>query len=529
MTATNASGTDKHSVEIIVLGKPSTPLGPLEVSNVYEDRADLEWKVPEDDGGAPIDHYEIEKMDMATGRWVPCGRSETTKCTVQNLQPGHEYKFRVRAVNKEGESDPLTTNTAILAKNPYEVPGKLEKPELVDWDKDHVDLAWKPPADDGGAPVEAYVIEKKDKNGRWEEALVVPGDQITATVPSLKEGEEYQFRISARNKAGTGDPSDPSDRVVAKPRNLAPHIHREDLSDTVIKVGASLKFTVHIDGEPAPDVTWSFNGKGIGESKAQIDNEPYISKFALAKAVRKQSGKYTITATNANGTDSVTINIKVKSKPTKPRGPIDVTDVFEDRATLDWKPPEDDGGEPIEFYEIEKMNTKDGLWVPCGRSGDTHFTVDSLNKGDHYKFRVKAVNSEGASDPLETDTDILAKNPFDRPDRPGRPEPTDWDSDHVDLKWDPPLSDGGAPIEEYQIEKRTKYGRQVLNAIVLKHCSVFRWEPAITVPGGQTKATVPDLTANEEYEFRVIAVNKGGPSDPSDASKAVIAKPRNCQ
>ncbi|CAA98064.2 Twitchin [Caenorhabditis elegans] len=511
LTATNASGSDKHSVEVIVLGKPSSPLGPLEVSNVYEDRADLEWKVPEDDGGAPIDHYEIEKMDLATGRWVPCGRSETTKTTVPNLQPGHEYKFRVRAVNKEGESDPLTTNTAILAKNPYEVPGKVDKPELVDWDKDHVDLAWNAP-DDGGAPIEAFVIEKKDKNGRWEEALVVPGDQKTATVPNLKEGEEYQFRISARNKAGTGDPSDPSDRVVAKPRNLAPRIHREDLSDTTVKVGATLKFIVHIDGEPAPDVTWSFNGKGIGESKAQIENEPYISRFALPKALRKQSGKYTITATNINGTDSVTINIKVKSKPTKPKGPIEVTDVFEDRATLDWKPPEDDGGEPIEFYEIEKMNTKDGIWVPCGRSGDTHFTVDSLNKGDHYKFRVKAVNSEGPSDPLETETDILAKNPFDRPDRPGRPEPTDWDSDHVDLKWDPPLSDGGAPIEEYQIEKRTKYGR---------------WEPAITVPGGQTTATVPDLTPNEEYEFRVVAVNKGGPSDPSDASKAVIAKPRN--
>lgn len=47
------------------------------------------------------------------------------------------------------------------------------------------------------------------------------------------------------------------------------------------------------------------------------------------------------------------------------------------------------------------------------------------------------------------------------------------------------------------------------------------------MPGGQTTATVPDLTPNEEYEFRVVAVNKGGPSDPSDASKPVIAKPRN--
>uniref|UniRef100_A0A1I7XRB2 non-specific serine/threonine protein kinase n=1 Tax=Heterorhabditis bacteriophora TaxID=37862 RepID=A0A1I7XRB2_HETBA len=457
LTATNNSGTDSHAVDVIVLGRPSNPLGPLDATNIFEDKCDLEWKVPEDDGGVPIDHYDIEKMDTATGRWVPCGRSDTTKATVNNLQPGHQYKFR---------SDPLTTDMAILAKNPYEVPGKVEKPSLVDWDKDHVDLEWKPPTDDGGA--------KKDKHGRWEEvhysilALTVPANQVTATVGNLKEGEDYQFRIIAKNKAGNGEPSDPSDHVIAKPRFLAPHIHRDDLEDTIVKVGQQIRFTVHIDGEPSPDVRWTFNDKGIGESKALIEDEEHISKFNINKAVRKQSGKYTITATNSSGTDSVTISIKIKSKPSKPGGPLDIKDVFEDRATLNWNPPEDDGGEPVDHYEVEKMSTKDGIWVPCGRTADTNFMVDTLSKGDHYKFRIKAVNSEGTSEPLESETDIL-----------------------------------------------------LVNYVYL------RWEPACTVPGSQTTTTVSDLTPNEEYEFRVVAVNKGGPSDPSDASKAVIAKPRH--
>lgn len=79
------------------------------------------------------------------------------------------FQFRVRAVNKEGESDPLVTEDGTLAKNPFDVPGKVEKPDVVDWDKDHVDLQWKKP-DDGGAAIEEYIIEKKDKHGRWEEA-----------------------------------------------------------------------------------------------------------------------------------------------------------------------------------------------------------------------------------------------------------------------------------------------------------------------------------------------------------------------
>lgn len=97
--------------------------------------------------------------------------------------------------------------------------------------------------------------------------------------------------------------------------------------------------------------------------------------------------------------------------------------------------------------------------MPCGKSKDSTFLADGLTKGRHYKFRVKAVNSEGASDPLETDSTIQAKNPFDRPGRPGKPTLTDWDKDHVDLEWAKPENDGGAPIETYQIEKRTKYGR----------------------------------------------------------------------
>lgn len=39
--------------------------------------------------------------------------------TVTNLTPGKEYKFRVSAVNAEGESEPLQTEESIIAKNPF--------------------------------------------------------------------------------------------------------------------------------------------------------------------------------------------------------------------------------------------------------------------------------------------------------------------------------------------------------------------------------------------------------------------------
>lgn len=55
------------------------------------------------------------------GRWVPAGETigPETSLDIDGLTPGHKYKFRVRAVNKQGKSEPLQTGQAIEAKNPF--------------------------------------------------------------------------------------------------------------------------------------------------------------------------------------------------------------------------------------------------------------------------------------------------------------------------------------------------------------------------------------------------------------------------
>lgn len=194
---------------------------------------------------------------------------------------------------------------------------------------------------------------------------------------------------------------------------MAPKINRNDLPKTVVKVGQPVKFNVNITGEPPPEVEWSFAGQVVrGGGGVSIDNPEYLSKFVIDKAQRKHAGMWTIKATNESGQDQVEVEIQVLGKPSAPKGPLNVTEVFEDRMTLDWLPPEDDGGTPINYYEVEKFDTATGQWVPCGRSKDTTFKVEGLTKGNSYKFRVRAVNNEGASDPLETDQAIVAKNPY---------------------------------------------------------------------------------------------------------------------
>lgn len=53
----------------------------------------------------------------------------------------------------------------------------------------------------------------------WDPCLEVPGDKLTGIVPNLIEGNQYEFRIRAVNKAGPGTPSDPTNPVTARARN----------------------------------------------------------------------------------------------------------------------------------------------------------------------------------------------------------------------------------------------------------------------------------------------------------------------
>jgi hypothetical protein len=107
----------------IFVGKPSSPKGPLEVTNVHKEGCKLSWAKPEDDGGLPIKEYEIEKLDTNTGKWVRVGKvngeRQPPTYNVTGLEPGKSYQFRVTAINDEGDSEPLTTTHAIVAKDPF--------------------------------------------------------------------------------------------------------------------------------------------------------------------------------------------------------------------------------------------------------------------------------------------------------------------------------------------------------------------------------------------------------------------------
>lgn len=239
---------------------------------------------------------------------------------------------------------------------------------------------------------------------------------------------------------------------------VAPKIDRRNLRDLTVREGEPILIDVKVIGEPVPDTEWFLGKKSVKETNTiSIKNVPYNTKYINDEPLRKHSGVYKIVATNQHGRDEAEVSITVISKPGKPEGPLEVSGIHKEGCKLNWKPPKDDGGVPVEGYIVEKFDPDMGLWLPVGKSSNPEMEVTDLTPGHEYEFRVKAFNKEGESEPLVTLSPITAKDPFTVPGRPGAPQATDWDATRIDIKWTEPIDDGGSPITHYVVEKRDKY------------------------------------------------------------------------
>lgn len=131
LVAKNINGKDTATVFVTVLDVPTAPEGPLKASDITKNSMQLSWRAPRDDGGSEILHYIVEKMDSEALRWVPVGDTSMTQIKADHLIENHNYMFRVRAVNRQGESPNLMGLEPITAKDPFGKPEKPGTPEVT--------------------------------------------------------------------------------------------------------------------------------------------------------------------------------------------------------------------------------------------------------------------------------------------------------------------------------------------------------------------------------------------------------------
>uniref|UniRef100_A0A1A9W7F0 Titin n=1 Tax=Glossina brevipalpis TaxID=37001 RepID=A0A1A9W7F0_9MUSC len=409
----NESGRPKKNVHWKTAECPSTPGRPMLIplSDQQPDVIRLRFERPKLDGGSPITGYVVEHRRMGSPHWVRATPTPITRCEVciSGLEPGWRYQFRVFAENIVGRSEPSELSdilTVTLQRNAISVPrfvNELEDKHVVEDERIEfrVRFLGQPPPEINWFK-DGYEIfsSRRTKIVNDSEASVLIIHQVALT-------DEGEIKCTATNRAG---------HVVTKahlfvqapPKIRLPRTYEDGL---IVEAQEVVRLKVGIAGQPPPTVTWFHEGEPvINKDRFEIINSERNSMLKIDNIQREDRGEYGIRASNKLGEDMTSFLVTVTARPNPP-GKVRLNMSFGKSATLSWTTPIDDGGCKIGNYIVEYFRVGWNVWLKAATTRSLSTTLHDLIEGSEYKFRVKAENPYGLSDPSEESEILFIPDP----------------------------------------------------------------------------------------------------------------------
>uniref|UniRef100_A0A4W5MPX4 Titin n=1 Tax=Hucho hucho TaxID=62062 RepID=A0A4W5MPX4_9TELE len=496
---TNVAGAKTVTFNVRVLDRPGPSQGPLTVSNVTCDKCSLSWLTPRADGGSSISHYVIQKRETSRLAWTvvasDCG---ATMFKVTKLLMGNEYIFRVMAVNKFGTGEPLESAPVIM-RNQFVTPGPPQELEIANIARDSMTVCWTRPEVDGGSDIAGYIVEKRDRAGiRWTKCNKRRVTDLRFRVTGLTEDHEYEFRLSAENAAGVGQPTEPTPYTKACDPTFEPgpptNAHVVDTSKNSITLAWS---------RPIYDGGVDIQGYAVEICKADEDEWTLCTpptgvnatSFKITKLTEHQEYKVQVCAINKLGigepaeilgtvkpvdamfAPEIELNSELrKGVVVRAGGSMRINIPFKGRPTpeISWSK---DEGELTNKVQIEKG------------ANFTQLSVDICDRNDAGKYTLTLENSSGSK------SAFVSVKVLDTPGAPVNFTVKDIKKNSVNLVWEPPLIDGGARVKHYFVEKRESTRKAYSN--ISNKCT-------------RNSFHVGDLNEGVIYYFRVMAENEYG-------------------
>ena len=469
------------------------------------DRADL--------GGADLygrgSHSGLQDRG-ARGRELPLDRSRGQHTLQRHglpsylgLDPGSTRYYRVSAINAAGIGPASNVAQATTGASAPDAPTNLTaRPNGTS----QIDLSWTAPANDGGSPIIGYRIQaSSDQEPGWSTLVDNTGSPASLySHTNLSPASTWRYRVQAINAVDKGPESEEARATTAAALPEAP---------TELTAAARGPSWIELTWE-APTYT---GGVPIRGYKIEVHEEESSLWIVLVANTRStgtgyhhlgldpgSTRYYRVSAINSAGVGPESGVARARTDPVVPGKPTGLTATVNGTSQIDlaWSPPDEDGGGPISGYRIEVFTEGATEWaalVEDTRTSTTEYSHTGLKPASTWTYRVSAINSAGYGNPS---TMARATTEPDVPAPPVDLTATANGTSRIDLAWEAPAYDGGAPIAGYHVEVSENSGASwsVLVADTRSTTNVFSHE---------------SLSPASTRHYRVSAINRAGTGAPS--------------
>ncbi|XP_012520410.1 PREDICTED: immunoglobulin-like and fibronectin type III domain-containing protein 1 [Propithecus coquereli] len=508
VTLRSEGGSAQATLALQVIDKPEPPQGPLEVQDRHEAGVRLRWRPPRDDGGRAVEHYVVERRQAGRSTWLKVGEApaDGTSFTDAQVERGRKYAFRVRAVTSEGAGEALESEEVLVA--PEALPGVPSAPAILSASSRGITLTWTAPRGPGSAHVLGYLIEKRKMgSSTWTAVNDQPVPERRWTVVDVRQGCQYEFRVTAVAPSGPGEPGPPSDAVFARdPMRPPGRVRNLQVTDTT-----NTSITLSWAG---PDTQDGDEAQGYVVELCRSDSVQWMPCHTgtvpvttyTVKGLRPQEGYFVrVTAVNEGGHGQPTaLDTLVQAMPTTVCPKFLVDSHTKDSLLVKAG---DTVSVPVSFEAAPMPKVtwlKDGLPLPkrsvtTTKDGLTQLLIPVASLSDSGLYTVVLRGLQGKEVARSFRIRVAAC-----PQPPGPIHLQENVPGTVTAEWEPsPDEARGIPLH-YAVQTRSSADGSWREAADRVHTNRF---------------TLLGVLPGHEYRFRVVAKNELGASRPSDPSQ----------
>uniref|UniRef100_A0A8C9QY43 Roundabout, axon guidance receptor, homolog 2 (Drosophila) n=1 Tax=Scleropages formosus TaxID=113540 RepID=A0A8C9QY43_SCLFO len=402
---------DSETAQLTVFERPTFLRRPINQVVLEEELVEFRCQVQGDP--QPSVRWRKDDVDVPRGRYEIKYDKDDYVLRIKKASAGDEGSFTCVAENRVGKVE--ATATLTVRARP------VAPPQFVIRPRDQIVAQGRTatfPCETKGNPQPAVFWQKEgSQNLLFPNQPQQPNSRFSVspsgdlTISAVQRSDAGYYICQALTVAGS---------ILAKAQlevtdvltDRPPPIIRQGPANQTLAVDSVAHLKCQASGDPIPTISWLKDGLSL------LGRDNRMSLLELGSLVIRDlrlsdSGIYTCVATSSSGETSWSAFLEVKESggvtviknrdenelpgpPSKPQ----VTDVTKNSVSLSWQP-RLPGASPITSFVIEafSQSVSNSWQTVADHVKTTQFTVKGLRPNTIYLFMVRAVNTQGLSDP----------------------------------------------------------------------------------------------------------------------------------